>query len=335
MKFKGITEISNRISIKPVLKRFFLVVFFIGFLFVVFFLTKSKLDHSASQVRISTPDFLKSQCPFYLGLSFFPIKKQKIEKNFVSPDFSFWSQLISKRKFIDILKNFEQIFQNKILFSGKKLFTFPLVLSKDNHWLVSQNTFIILSNGERKEISHLTYAEITDILRNPDQDSIDEPLNLETLLFHLPDQNFLFYLEGSNREKMITSLREKLKDRIKEFYLSSSNDRLLDEMMLLEKDWNILHSFKTLLRWKIMNLIFLGSWSLSSSRGFIIPGGFPLSSESWSFLQSRKKFLFFKKDPPYDPESRVIIRKSHALISSQPDLALKTAISEKPCLIKN
>ena len=324
------------------LKRLFLILFPLSLLLIALFLTdkkppkQDKIKFSVSENKVKNITFLKSKCPFYLGVSFFPMeeKKQNLftsKKPFQPP--SFRNYLLSEEKFKKSFKNLKKVFKKEKLRLKNRLFVFPLALTKDNKWLISKKTFFILPEGERKELSHLTYPEIQALYeRFPEKPY--KLLKLETVFSYLPNGNFLFYLEGSHREKIIKNLKN-LKGKTKGImYLSSSNERLLREIIKLEEDWKVLHSFKGLTKLQIANVFYLGYFKNFPGKGFVIPSLFPLSNQSLLFLQNQKKLLFLKKPPPYNSFDQILIQKAHALISSQPKQALSIVKIKKPCLIK-
>ena len=326
------------------LKRLFLILFPMGLLWLALFLTNNKPawrdsakpPFSKKETKISS--LLESKCPFYLGISFFPVEEKKQNlwtspKPFPSPPFRTF--LLSKKSFVKKLNIFKKEFKKENFSFEKAIFAFPLVLTKNGKWLISKKTFFILPTGERKELSHLTYSEIKNFHTDFTQEKVYSPLKLETVFSYLPDKNFLFYLEGSDRDKIIEKLEKNLKSRTKgQVYLSSSNEKLLEEILALGSNWKVLHSFKSLVRFQIMNILHLGSFKNFPGKGFIIPSLFSFSSESLSFFQNQKKLLFFEKDPPYDSLSQTLIQNTQALISSKPKQALSIVKIKKPCLIK-
>ena len=327
------------------LKRLFLIFFPLSLLLVSLFLTnkhqpRDKMHPHFFKKAGQGSAFLESKCFFYLGLSFFPIEEKK--QNFFKGKQDFqaplWaSYLLSDQDFVQTLQTLKEDFKKEKWTLKKILFVFPLALTKDDVWIISKKTFFILPTGERKELSHLTYLEIKTLHESLSGNKAYVPLKLEKVFSYLPNEaHFLFYLEGSHREKIIRNLDKNLKEKTKgEIYLSSSNEKLLKEIISLGGDWSILHSFKTLVRFQIMSLFTFNSFKNMPGRGLIVPSIFPLSFQIISFLQDQKKLLFFEKDPPYNSDSQVLIQKAQALISSQPKSALSIIKSKKPCFIKN
>lgn len=327
--------------LKQALKRLFLILFPLSLLLIALFLNEKKSLRQnkikpSSENKIKDSKFLESKCLFYLGVSFFPMEEKK-QNLFASPQPfqppSFRDHLISEKKFEKKLKNLKQIFKKEKLRLKNRLFVFPLALTKDNKWLISKKTFLILPKGERKELSHLTFPEIQGLYEKFPEKPY-KLLKLETVFSYLPNGNFLFHLTGSNREKIIENLK-KLKEKTRGIiYLSSPNERLLKEILVLEENWKVLHSFKSLTRFQIANVFHLAYLKNFPGEGFIIPSLFPLSNKSLILLQNQKKLLFFKKNPAYNSFDQILIQKAHALISSQPKQALSIVKIKKPCLIK-
>ena len=235
-------------------------------------------------------------------------------------------------------------FQKEDIDLRQVFFAIPITLTKKEEWIVSQKTFFILPTGERKQISHLTYSEINDFhnfSKNMNQDY--KVLKLNKILSFLPNRsNFLFYLVGSNREKMIKNL-EKTQSKITgDLYLSSSNEKILKDLMFLQASLNstlkpevkILHSFKALIRLELLSF-FPHAFKKVLGQGLIVPNSFSPSYEILNLLKQENKLLFFEKNPPYTSQDQHLIKNSQALISSHVKLAISSIKDEKSCLIKN
>ncbi len=326
---------------RQALRRLFLILFPISlFLLALFFIDqesqrRNKIQPFTPKTEFGKFSFLSSDCPFYLGVSFFPIedKKQKLsisQKSFQIPLLK--DYFLSEKQFKKKLKTFKIIFREENLSLKNTLFVFPLVLTKDNEWLIGREAFFILPTGERKELSHINYSEAGGLYKSFTREN-DQLLKLSDVFSYLPDSNFLFHLKGSNREKIIKNIKN-FKDKTKgEIYLSSFNERLLEEVIALDSNWNVLHSFKKLMRFQIMNAFYLADFQNLFGRGFVIPSSFPLSTKSLLFLQSKRKLLFVEKDPPYGSVGQSFIQNVQALISSQPKQALSIVKAKKPCLV--
>ena len=202
-----------------------------------------------------------------------------------------------------------------------------------------------------------------------------QALKLDQILSSLPKKsNFLFYLLGSNRKKIIKNLN-KIQDKVQgRLYLSSSNEKMLKDLLLyqscsnfkdlstnsqqnkkdeclaeasnriglpadslkqpLKNNIKILHSFKTLIRLEILSL-FPRLFKPIQGAGLIAPNSLPLNQKSLRLLKQENKLLFFQKDPPYSLEDKKRIQNSQALISSQIKLAISSIKDKKTCLLKN
>lgn len=323
-------------------QRLFLILLPVSLLFVALFFVHKKF-HLLSKTELSFPQdkkgmagFSNPQCPFYLGLSFFPLEEKK--KSFFKGEIkSLWmSDVLSEQDFTQKLEDFKKYFKKKGVSLKKILFVFPLALTKDNQWLVSKKTFFILPTGERKELSHLLYSEIEELHKGFLKQKRYTPLKLESLFSYLPNKNFLFYLESSNREKVIKNMDKNFKAKTQwEIYFSSSNEKLLREILDLSPDWQVLHSFKTLLRFQMMSIFKPAVFKNLPGRGLIIPTALVPPARLLLSLQNQEKLIFFEKDPPYDPTSQALIQKTQALISSQAKQVLSIVQSKKPCFMKN
>ena len=322
-------------------KRLFLILFPLSLLSLALFLfhkNPNSLDHPTPSSLLdqkSAFGFWDSSCPFYFGLSFFPVEEKK-QNFFKKQEKSVWtSPLLSKQKFIQVFQYFKKEFQQANLSFKKVLFVFPLILTKDEQWIISRKTFLILPTGEKKKMSHLVYSEIQELHRILVKKEIFTPLKLKDLFFYLPNKNFLFYLEGSRREKITASLDKNFRNKTKgEIYLFSSNEKLLREILAIAPDWKILHSFKTLLRFQMISAFQPKIFRDLPGQGLIIPPFLTPSSQTRLSLKNQKKLLFFEKDPPYNFFHQDLIQSSQALISSQPKRALSIVQSKKPCFMR-
>ncbi|MCZ0931920.1 MAG: hypothetical protein OXJ52_02055 [Oligoflexia bacterium] len=343
------------------LKRLFLILFP-----VILFLTALYLSHIRPPKQSSvSQQILKKNCPFYLGVSFFS-KKTDFQKNKLT------TYLLPESAFTKKTQDLKLYFQKENVSLEQILFVFPLTLTKEEEWTVSQKTLFILPTGERKQISHLTYSEINNLHKslNPNY----KALKLSLISSFLPKKsNFLFYLLGSNRQKIIKNL-DKIQNKIQgNLYLSSSNEKLLKDLLLyrscanldefsedsrwrredclaeisnrsglsqtnlnlsLKANFKILHSFKTFIRLEMLS-VFPQSFKQIEGQGIVIPNSFPPAREMLDSLKQENKLLFFEKDPPYTKQDKYWIENSQALISSQTKLAISSIKDKKACLIKN
>ena len=212
------------------LKRLFLVLFP-----VILFVTALYLSHIHPPKQDSAPQqHTANNCPFYLGISFFS-QKEIFQPNKLT------TYTLNESDFIKKTQNLNSIFQKENLSLKQIFFSLPLTLTKEEEWIISQKTFFILPTGERKQISHLTYSEINDFhnflyptdLNSTNQDY--KTLKLDKVLSLLPKKsNFLFYLIGSDRKKIIKNLN-KIQNKIQgDLYLSSYNEKLLKDLLLYQ-----------------------------------------------------------------------------------------------------
>ena len=209
--------------------------------------------------------------------------------------------------------------------------------------------------------------------KNANQDY--KALKLDKILSSLPKKsNFLFYLMGSDRKKIIKNLNKIQEKAEGDLYLSSSNEKLLKDLLLyrscsnftdlsttfqrqkkeeclaevsgriglpaenlssaLKANIKILHSFKTLIRLEILSIL-PQSFKHIQGEGLITPNSLPLDQERLARLKQENKLLFFEKEPPYTTQDKYRIENSQALISSQAQLAISSIKDKKACLIKN
>jgi len=302
--------------------RLFLILFPLSLLIVAIYLN-SHLSVSSRYSKLS-----KSQCIFYLGLSFVPFKKTQSSR-IANKNLVLWhSTVLSKNFFTQNLKNFE----NDLKIIKNIIFSFPLALTKDKKWIFSYDTFLILPHGERKELSHLTYLEIEKIHQNIMGHHF-VLLQLEHVFSYLLDRNFLFYLKGYHREniiKTLDSIRNKTKGTI---YISSFDEKLLRDLEMMDVKWKILYPFKPLLRFQILS--WLGSlWIELPGDGFIIPSQISLSEKTLLSLKSQNKLIFLEQDSHFENHNEALFQHAHALISSNPQKDWSIIREKNPCLIK-
>ena len=332
---------------------------------VILFVTALYLSHIRQPKQSSSSQqLLNKNCPFYLGVSFFS-QKTEFQKNKLT------SYILPESAFIKKTQDLKLYFQKENIVLEQIFFVFPLTLTKEEEWIASQKTLFILVTRERKQISHLTYSEINNFhkILNPNY----KALKLDMILSSLPkNSNFLFYLLGSDRKKIIKNL-DKIQNKIQgSLYLSSSNEKLLKDLLLyqsclslgassedsrfreqdclaeisnkigilqtnlnqpLKTNIKILHSFKALIRLKMLSVL-PQSFKQIQGKGIIVPNSVPLSQEMLHFLKQENKLLFFDKDPPYTTQDKYWIKNSQALISSQVKLAISSIKDKKTCLFK-
>ena len=311
-------------------KRLFLILFPI-----TLFLIALSLSHFRPPVKTNSK--LKEEpvkdCPFYFGLSFFSGKRD-FQKN------KLITHTLNEQNFIKKIQALKPYFQAENISYEKIFFVFPISLTKEEEWIVSQKTNFILPTGERKEISQLSHSEISRLHKQWDKDY--RVLTLNFIFSYLPkNSNFLFLLIGSDRNKIIKNLEEIQNKTKGMLYLSSSNEKLLKELLLSKTNSSsgqtnikILHSFKSLIRLGMLSL-FPQSFKPLLGDGVIAPEALTPSTEMLNFLRQKKKLLFLEKEPPYTLEDRQKIKNSQALISSQAQLAISSIKGKKTCLIKN
>ena len=240
------------------------------------------------------------ECQLLLGVSLFPQE----------------SSFLSKKQ---LLKSVQSIPKKAL---KKTFFVLTLALDKQEQWIISKKVFFILSSGERKEISHLTYKDIL-ALTNTNSKNL---LSLDQALLYLPKKaSFLLHLLGSNRQKMIKNLDKALLKTKRTLYVSSENERLLKELktQAFSYQFKILHSYKSLIRMEMMSVL-PSPFKNFQGEGIMIPELFSsINLDALDFLRQNGKLIFLEKEPPYKKEDRLLLQSSSALISSQPAESLK------------
>ena len=165
--------------------------------------------------------------------------------------------------------------------------------------------------------------------------SNQDVLTLNTALSYMPkNSHFLFFLLGSDRQKIIKNLDKALLQTRGAVYISSDNERLLDELYQhsFQSDFKILHSYKSLIRLEMISAVSHSFYERFKGDGLIVPDLFsPISFDTLVFLKQQRKLLFFEKDPPYKKEDKKWIENSAAVISSQIQETLSYLHQETKC----
>ncbi|MCY4321150.1 MAG: hypothetical protein OXC37_01910 [Bdellovibrionaceae bacterium] len=340
------------------LKRLFLVLFPIFLFIIAVYLNDSYPPpiQNSNRLKVDEPN-----CPS-IGISFLP-KTESIQKN------KLISYLLPTHSFIEKTKDLMLYFKKENISLKKIFFVFPVTLTKQEEWIISQKTLFILPTGERKQISHLTYSEINNFHESLYKDY--KSLNLDLVFSTLPKKsNFIFYLLGSNREKVITNLY-KIHNKVRgDLYFSSSNEKILKDLILyrscldsivkntlpsnqnclpdllnktnifqkntnsyLKSNFKILHSFKTLVRLEMLSA-FPEFFKQIEGEGIIWPDNLSPSKEILKFLKQKNKILFLEKDSPFTNQDKYWFENSQGLISYKAKLAISSIKNKKSCLIR-
>ena len=356
-------------------KRLFVVLLPFFFIALAFFIISME---SKKQMDLFTRS-QSEECQLLLGVSPLSKKKPKTENSkkeitdlsrfSVSGSVLGESYFLTKEELLKSLKSVENIPQEKTFF------VWPLVLNKEEEWILSEKVFFILPTGERKEISHLTYEEVVysqklDLQTKNSQkyelssnkggqnqkkqsqkienkenqkntnktqiiNSNQNVLTLNTALSYMPkNSHFLFFFLGSDRQKIIKNLDKALLKARGTVYISSDNERLLDELYQysFQSDFKILHSYKSLIRLEMISAVAHSFYERFKGDGLIVPDLFsPISFNTLVFLKQQRKLLFFEKDPPYKKEDKKWIENSSAVISSQIQETLSYLHQETKC----
>lgn len=363
---------------EPAFKRLFLILLPLFFIALAFF-TISKKEKRAFSPPDKTPS---KKCDLLLGASPFstvspfstenlenqnskleapPFSNKNLENQFLKPGTTFFSKLKLKKPnaltptssyfssgesyFLSKEQLLKSVRSTAGLSRKQVFFVLPLVLNKEEEWIVSEKVFLRLAGGERKEISQLSYEEILNFQNsrfhsrsqsgrsNKQRDlykqdkrvlkSDQSILSLETALSLLPkNSSVLFRLLGSDRPKIIKNLGKALSKIKGAVYISSSNERLLNELSRLAFSYNfkILRSYKSLIRLEMLSVFPSSAASYKSFKGggVLIPSVFSMIDfEALALLEKKGKLLFFEKDPPYTYRDKIWLEKASALISSQ------------------
>ena len=309
------------------LKRLFLIMLPLIFLGAAFVLTSTH-PTNLQQPHSKPLKQEEQNCNLLLGLSFF--SNQKKTQSFSSGV----SYLLTQDHLVKALEQTQSLSRRKIFF------VLPLVLNKEEEWMISQKNFFILPTGERKQISHLNYSDIIKYQKsfqiyqtNNTPESYAPALTFKQTLSYLPENSsFLFYLLGSHRQKVIKNLDKALSEITGDIYISSLNDKLLNELQTspFSSAFQILYSFKALIRMEMLSLF---PYSSFKGDGVIAPASFSFTKlDRLTFFNKENKLLFLEKDPPYTNQDLKWIKKSQGLITSQIQPALNNLTNKKVCL---
>jgi len=374
---------------EPAFKRLFLILLPLFFIALAFFIISKEEKRVLPQ-----PDKTSSKkCDLLLGASPFstknlenqnsklrvpPFSNKNLENQFLKPGATLFSKLkLKKPNTLTPISSYffagesyflskEQLLKSVRSTAGlsrkQVFFVLPLVLNKEEEWIVSEKVFLRLAGGERKEISQLSYEEILNLQnsqsqsvrskkqrdpyrQSPYRQSEDKRvlksgqniLSLETALLLLPkNSSVLFRLLGSDRPKIIKNLGKALSKIKGTVYISSSNERLLNELSRLafSYDFEILRSYKSLIRLEMLSVFPSSAVSYKSFKegGVLIPSVFSMIDfEALTLLKQKGKLLFFEKDPPYTYRDKIWLEKASALISSKIPETLKYLQKKTNC----
>ena len=272
---------------------------------VSFFVLALVLSHSFKE-ETSRGSF----CPSFLSFSFF-----SFENDFPFHQGEFSHTLLFKSEFLKkkskVLKSFQGIRKDK------RLFVFPLFLTKDARLIVSQKKFVILPSGERKEISHFNFDELKEQVKS--LLGKKELLSLKDVLKTFSEGNLLFFLEDRNPEKLLKRLKElKIKTKLPVFF-ASSQSLLLNEIKKINPEFKILHTFKQIIRLQLLSLFRPLTRKKLEMDGVVLPSNFQASKDLTRFLEEEDQFIFQEKNPPYLEEDKKI--KKYGIISSKMDFS--------------
>ncbi len=306
--------------------RLFLISFPLLPLFFALILSKNSLKKNSEEVVAP----FKAQCPPLIGVSPFFFKQNPHEKKPINqPQNLTHYPFISETNFfkqVSLMKNHFK--QNKIP-SNHLLITLPLYLTKDNHWLISNKSFIISQNLERKELSHLNYKNLQQSFFNIHKSN---PLTLNKILRKYPRTSLLIKLKGQNDEKILKQLNF-LTSHQGLIYLLSLNEDLLKQISENYPKVLLLHSFKKLIRFQFLNILQIKSFVNFPGDGILIPSSLPLSNNVISHIKKLKKILILE-DENFNGISKTLATSINGLVSSSFQSSLEFIKYKKSCFLK-
>ena len=116
------------------------------------------------------------------------------------------SYFLSKQELLRSLKSVEALPKDQVFF------VLPLVLNKEEEWMISEKVFFFLPSKERKEISHLTYEEILDFQKQSKLEASKDTLQTGN--------------SEASKDKLQTKNSKSSKDKLQIRNSESSKDKL-------------------------------------------------------------------------------------------------------------
>ncbi len=309
--------------------RLFLIFFpFLPFLIAIL-LSKNSLKTN-QHPNLKTKSFFETQCPPLIGVSPLFLEKTSLKRkpiNFAQNHS--YPHLISEKDFFKQISSMKTHLKQNNIPSHHLLITLPLYLTKDNHWLISKKSFIFSQNLERIEISHLNYKELQ-------QSFMDvyklKPLSLNAILRKYPKTKLLLKLEGKNNKKIQEQLNLLITHQ-NSIYLTSPHEKLLKQISQSHPKILLLHSFKKIIRFQILNTLQIKSFMNFPGDGILIPLSLSPSKKIISHIKNLKKLLILEENISSEiPKS--LAKSINGLVSSNFQTSLAFIEHKKPCFLK-
>ena len=349
------------------LKRLFLILFPLSLFIAALFLSAYREDFQQKHTaQGSSFSLFYKKCPFYAGLDLSenladsrlsapttgsadlsknswgrPNAIQQENQNKAPQDLAKikgfqTKELVSLPDFNLSLKRFQQALKRAKISESGALIALPIALTKDNFWILSQNSFFITAKGQRHELSHLTYEEIKKLFQkrpnlsnSPAENA--RPVLLEDIFKAKWQGSFLFLLKHFKRDKPIEwgqILKAKTQGQI---YISSKDERLLRDISSAYPKANVLHSFKTATRRSLLSAFGLGTFKQLKGAGLIVPDFLFPSEEILKALQKQNKMLFLTAGFLRQIPNQKHIQSAQAVISPHWEQLLKISQIKAPC----
>lgn len=212
------------------------------------------------------PQFKLSKCKPFVGLK--PSFSEDVTK----------STLVFKKDFFS-----PQFQKSKFLREENLGFALPLFLTKDKKWLVSYKSFLFTPQG-RAEIAHLSLKDI--------QELFGRPLLLTEVLERFPKKTLFLIINTRNPERAFKNL--KFIYARKNTLINSENEELILALSRETTVLSLVHSFRNLVRFQLMNLLGLSGVLPLSAQGILVPSYFALSQKTVRQLKSQEKNLYLE-----------------------------------------
>jgi len=281
-------------------------------------------------ISMNTQHSLKSppaEIKCFVGLTPSFLKNSFLKKQALNHPQKMYYPLIAKKDFFKQISLWQMNLKKQGIASHHLLIVLPLYLTKDNSWMISQKSFIFSKNHERIEISHIS---LKDLQESYLQIYKNQFLILNHILKSYPKASLLLKLQSTNDINILKHLHL-IKNHKSPIYLFSSNEKLLQKIFTKYPQFFLLHSFKKLIRFQLMNFI---PHPLSLlGEGLLIPSNVPLSNSALFHIHKQNKIVILEtKDS--QPISNKLINSINGLVSSDITSAMQFIAHKKSCFLQ-
>ena len=269
---------------------------------------------------------LETQCPPFIGVS--PLFKEQNLSKKRGASLSHYP-FISETDFFKQISKMQSHFKQNNISLDYLFITLPLYLTKDNHWIVSNRSFIISQNLERKEVSHIDHKNLWQSFFDTYKSN---PLTLNKILKKYPKTSLLLKMEGLDDKKILKQL-DFLTNHGGLIYLLSSNEDLLKEISHKYPKILFLHSFKKLIRFKLLNILRIQSFVNFPGDGVLAPSSLSPSHKTISYIKNLNK-LFLLEEENLNKIPKILSKSINGLVSSNFQSSKEFIEHKNSCFLK-